>query len=234
MCVIFCYLVNGIFLVCEDFVDVEKCQLIELFFIVFDDICKVIIEDIVDDIGNLLSKEEGYVFLIKCIGFGCDIKYDVLFKCKVYKGDIEDKFWNIQYDLIVYVNQVDEICFLLIVCIMGCLIGIVVLIVVVFVLVIFLIVKILVVVLSGFGFVIGYMEGVIVVVIVYILVFELISLVDEEIFCVVEIEFKLEVSFVVVVVLVKEFEVVVVIFVVVVFVMEDEGLDDLLRELDFL
>lgn len=94
------YLVNGILSAREDFADAEKCQLIELPSTVFDDICKAITEDIADDIGNPLSKEEGYAFLIKRTGSGRDTKYDVSPKRKVYKGDIEDKFWNTQHDLI--------------------------------------------------------------------------------------------------------------------------------------
>ncbi|HHU8001746.1 TPA: regulator, partial [Escherichia coli] len=102
------YLVNGILSAREDFADAEKCQLIELPSTVFDDICKAITEDIADDIGNPLSKEEGYAFQIKRTGSGRDTKYDVSPKRKVFKGDIEDKFWNNQHDLIAYVNQADE------------------------------------------------------------------------------------------------------------------------------
>ena len=118
------YLVNGILSAREDFADAEKCQLIELPSTVFDDICKAITEDIADDIGNPLSKEEGYAFLIKRTGSGRDTKYDVSPKRKVYKGDIEDKFWNTQHDLIAYANQADETRLLSTVRTMGRLIGI--------------------------------------------------------------------------------------------------------------
>lgn len=116
--------VNGILSAREDFADAEKCQLIELPSTVFDDICKAITEDIADDIGNPLSKEEGYAFLIKRTGSGRDTKYDVSPKRKVYKGDIEDKFWNTQHDLIAYANQADETRLLSTVRTMGRLIGI--------------------------------------------------------------------------------------------------------------
>lgn len=46
------YLVNGVLSAREDFADAEKCQLIELPSTVFDDICKVMSEDIADDIGK--------------------------------------------------------------------------------------------------------------------------------------------------------------------------------------
>lgn len=88
------YLVNGVLSAREDFADAEKCQLIELPSTVFDDICKVMSEDIADDIGNPLSKEEGYAFLIKRTGSGRDTKYDVSPKRKVYKGDIPEKLWT--------------------------------------------------------------------------------------------------------------------------------------------
>ena len=71
-----------------------------------------------------LSKEEGYAFLIKRTGSGRDTKYDVSPKRKVYKGDIEDKFWNTQHDLIAYANQADETRLLSTVRTMGRLIGI--------------------------------------------------------------------------------------------------------------
>ncbi|HCQ2906277.1 TPA: regulator, partial [Escherichia coli] len=71
------YLVNGIVSAREDFADAEKCQLIELPSTVFDDICKAIAEDIADDIGNPLSKEEGYAFLIKRTGSYPNTEYDV-------------------------------------------------------------------------------------------------------------------------------------------------------------
>ena len=45
-------------------------------------------------------------------------------KRKVYKGDIEDKFWNTQHDLIAYANQADETRLLSTVRTMGRLIGI--------------------------------------------------------------------------------------------------------------
>ena len=118
------YLVNGILSTREDFSDAEKCQLIELPSTVFDDICKAITEDIADDIGNPLSKEEGYAFQIKRTGSGRDTEYDVSPKRKVFKGDIEDKFWNNQHDLIAYVNQADETRLLATVRTMGRLIGI--------------------------------------------------------------------------------------------------------------
>lgn len=102
------YLVNGVLSAREDFADAEKCQLIELPSTVFDDICKVMSEDIADDIGNPLSKEEGYAFLIKRTGSGRDTKYDVSPKRKVYKGDIPEKLWTTQHDLIAYANQADE------------------------------------------------------------------------------------------------------------------------------
>ncbi|ELD1608282.1 regulator (plasmid) [Escherichia coli] len=102
------YLVNGVLSAREDFSDAEKCQLIELPATVFDSICKSVAEDIADDIGNPLSKEEGYAFLIKRTGSGRDTEYDVSPKRKVYKGDIPEKLWSTQHDLIAYVNQADE------------------------------------------------------------------------------------------------------------------------------
>lgn len=118
------YLVNGVLSAREDFGDAEKCQLIELPSTVFDDICKVMSEDIADDIGNPLSKEEGYAFLIKRTGSGRDTKYDVSPKRKVYKGDIPEKLWSTQHDLIAYANQADETRLLSTVRTMGRLIGI--------------------------------------------------------------------------------------------------------------
>ncbi|EOV2734192.1 regulator [Salmonella enterica subsp. enterica serovar Javiana] len=118
------YLVNGVLSAREDFADAEKCQLIELPATVFDDICKVMSEDIADDIGNPLSKEEGYAFLVKRTGSGRDTKYDVSPKRKVYKGDIDEKLWSTQHDLIAYANQADETRLLSTARTMGRLIGI--------------------------------------------------------------------------------------------------------------
>jgi hypothetical protein len=102
------YMVNGMLSAREDFTDVEKTQLIELPATVFDDICKVMAEDLSDEIGNPLSKSEGYAFCITRTGSGRDTKYSVSPKRKVFKGDIPDKFWNSQHDLIAFANQADE------------------------------------------------------------------------------------------------------------------------------
>lgn len=102
------YLVNGVLSAREDFADAKETQLIELPATVFDDILKVIGEDLSDEIGNPLSKTEGYAFCITRTGSGRDTKYSVSPKRKVFKGNIEDKFWNKQHDLIAFANQADE------------------------------------------------------------------------------------------------------------------------------
>lgn len=102
------YLVNGVVSAREDFADAKETQLIELPATVFDDILKVIGEDLSDDIGNPLSKTDGYAFCITRTGSGRDTKYSVSPKRKVWKGDIDVKFWNKQHDLVAFANQADE------------------------------------------------------------------------------------------------------------------------------
>ncbi|WP_411512062.1 regulator [Escherichia coli] len=118
------YLVNAFLFVREDFSSALKCQLMMLSSTGLDDICKVMSEDIADDIDRPLSKEEGYAFLIKRTSFDRDTKYDVSLKDKVYKGDIPEKLWTTQHDLIAYANQADETRLLSTARTMGRLIGI--------------------------------------------------------------------------------------------------------------
>ena len=228
------YLVNGILSAREDFADAEKCQLIELPSTVFDDICKAITEDIADDIGNPLSKEEGYAFLIKRTGSGRDTKYDVSPKRKVYKGDIEDKFWNTQHDLIAYANQADETRLLSTVRTMGRLIGIAAPTAAASAPAISSTAKTSAAALPGFGSVTGHTEGATAVATAHTPASEPTSLVDEEILRAVETEFKPEASPAAVAVSVKESEAVAATSVAAASATEDEGLDDLLRELDSL
>lgn len=212
------YLVNGILSAREDFADAEKCHLIELPSTVFADVCKAISEDIADDIGNPLSKEEGYAFLIKRTGSGRDAKYDVSLKRKVFKGDIEDKFWNTQHDLIAYANQADETRLLSTVRTMGRLIGIAAP-------AIASTAKASTAALPGFGSVTGHTEGSAAVATAHTPKSEPTSLVEEEVMRAAEAEFKPETSAVSAAVTASE---------AAESVQEDEGLDDLLRELDSL
>lgn len=228
------YLVNGILSAREDFADAEKCQLIELPSTVFDDICKAITEDIADDIGNPLSKEEGYAFLIKRTGSGRDTKYDVSPKRKVYKGDIEDKFWNTQHDLIAYANQADETRLLSTVRTMGRLIGIAAPTAAATAPAISSTAKTSAAALPGFGSVTGHTEGATAVATAHTPASEPTSLVDEEILRAVETEFKPEASSAAVAVSAKESEAVAATSVAAASAVEDEGIDDLLKELESL
>ncbi|HHO9597198.1 TPA: regulator [Escherichia coli] len=186
------YLVNGILSAREDFADAEKCQLIELPSTVFDDICKAITEDIADDIGNPLSKEEGYAFLIKRTGSGRDTKYDVSPKRKVYKGDIPEKLWTTQHDLIAYANQADETRLLSTVRTMGRLIGIAAPTAAASAPAISSTAKTSAAALPGFGSVTGHTEGAAAVATAHTPAPESTSLVDEEILRAAEAEFKPE------------------------------------------
>ncbi|HCC7613153.1 regulator [Escherichia coli] len=226
------YLVNGILSTREDFSDAEKCQLIELPSTVFDDICKAITEDIADDIGNPLSKEEGYAFQIKRTGSGRDTEYDVSPKRKVFKGDIEDKFWNNQHDLIAYVNQADETRLLATVRTMGRLIGIAAPTATASAPAISSTAKTSASALPGFGSITGHTEGATAVATAHTPASEPTSLVDEEVLRAMESEFKSETSSAAA--LAKESEADATTSVAAASATEDEGLDDLLRELDSL
>ncbi|EFM5512950.1 regulator [Escherichia coli] len=226
------YLVNGILSTREDFSDAEKCQLIELPSTVFDDICKAITEDIADDIGNPLSKEEGYAFQIKRTGSGRDTEYDVSPKRKVFKGDIEDKFWNNQHDLIAYVNQADETRLLATVRTMGRLIGIAAPTATASAPAISSTAKTSASALPGFGSITGHSEGATAVATAHTPASEPTSLVDEEVLRAMESEFKSETSSAAA--SAKESEADATTSVAAASATEDEGLDDLLRELDSL
>lgn len=226
------YLVNGILSTREDFSDAEKCQLIELPSTVFDDICKAITEDIADDIGNPLSKEEGYAFQIKRTGSGRDTEYDVSPKRKVFKGDIEDKFWNNQHDLIAYVNQADETRLLATVRTMGRLIGIAAPTATASTPAISSTAKTSASALPGFGSITGHTEGATAVATAHTPASEPTSLVDEEVLRAMESEFKSETSSAAA--SAKESEADATTSVAAASATEDEGLDDLLRELDSL
>ncbi|EEU9479132.1 regulator [Escherichia coli] len=226
------YLVNGILSTREDFSDAEKCQLIELPSTVFDDICKAITEDIADDIGNPLSKEEGYAFQIKRTGSGRDTEYDVSPKRKVFKGDIEDKFWNNQHDLIAYVNQADETRLLATVRTMGRLIGIAAPTATASAPAISSTAKTSASALPGFGSITGHTEGATAVATAHTPASEPTSLVDEEVLRAMESEFKSETSSAAA--SAKESEADATTSVAAASATEDEGLDDLLRELDSL
>ncbi|CTS70830.1 hypothetical protein [Escherichia coli] len=226
------YLVNGILSTREDFSDAEKCQLIELPSTVFDDICKAITEDIADDIGNPLSKEEGYAFQIKRTGSGRDTEYDVSPKRKVFKGDIEDKFWNNQHDLIAYVNQADETRLLATVRTMGRLIGIAAPTATASAPAISSTAKTSASALPGFGSITGHTEGATAVATAHTPASEPTSLVDEEVLRAMESEFKSETSSAAT--SAKESEADATTSVAAASAAEDEGIDDLLKELESL
>ncbi|EHS9979668.1 TPA: regulator [Escherichia coli] len=226
------YLVNGILSTREDFSDAEKCQLIELPSTVFDDICKAITEDIADDIGNPLSKEEGYAFQIKRTGSGRDTEYDVSPKRKVFKGDIEDKFWNNQHDLIAYVNQADETRLLATVRTMGRLIGIAAPTATASAPAISSTAKTSASALPGFGSITGHTEGATAVATAHTPASEPTSLVDEEVLRAMESEFKSETSSAAA--SAKESEADATTSVAAAAAAEDEGIDDLLKELESL
>ncbi|EOY4550454.1 regulator [Escherichia coli] len=226
------YLVNGILSTREDFSDAEKCQLIELPSTVFDDICKAITEDIADDIGNPLSKEEGYAFQIKRTGSGRDTEYDVSPKRKVFKGDIEDKFWNNQHDLIAYVNQADETRLLATVRTMGRLIGIAAPTATASAPAISSTAKTSASALPGFGSITGHTEGATAVATAHTPASEPTSLVDEEVLRAMESEFKSETS--PAAASAKESEADATTSVAAAAAAEDEGIDDLLKELESL
>lgn len=226
------YLVNGILSTREDFSDAEKCQLIELPSTVFDDICKAITEDIADDIGNPLSKEEGYAFQIKRTGSGRDTEYDVSPKRKVFKGDIEDKFWNNQHDLIAYVNQADETRLLATVRTMGRLIGIAAPTATASAPAISSTAKTSASALPGFGSITGHTEGATAVATAHTPASEPTSLVDEEVLRAMESEFKSETSSAAA--SAKESEADATTSVAAASAVEDEGIDDLLKELESL
>ncbi|MBS8586742.1 regulator [Escherichia coli] len=226
------YLVNGILSTREDFSDAEKCQLIELPSTVFDDICKAITEDIADDIGNPLSKEEGYAFQIKRTGSGRDTEYDVSPKRKVFKGDIEDKFWNNQHDLIAYVNQADETRLLATVRTMGRLIGIAAPTATASAPAISSTAKTSASALPGFGSITGHTEGATAVATAHTPASEPTSLVDEEVLRAMESEFKSETSSAAA--SAKESKADATTSVAAASAAEDEGIDDLLKELESL
>ncbi|HAX9548537.1 regulator [Escherichia coli] len=226
------YLVNGILSTREDFSDAEKCQLIELPSTVFDDICKAITEDIADDIGNPLSKEEGYAFQIKRTGSGRDTEYDVSPKRKVFKGDIEDKFWNNQHDLIAYVNQADETRLLATVRTMGRLIGIAAPTATASAPAISSTAKTSASALPGFGSITGHTEGATAIATAHTPASEPTSLVDEEVLRAMESEFKSETSSAAA--SAKESEADATTSVAAASAAEDEGIDDLLKELESL
>jgi len=90
----------------ENFSGVEGARLIDLPQSVFDDICSSMAQDEEDNIGNALSVEEGYGFLIKRTGSGRDTRYEITPKRKT-KGPIPSQFWSDQPSITDFVNQKD-------------------------------------------------------------------------------------------------------------------------------
>ncbi|MCJ8601081.1 regulator [Klebsiella pneumoniae] len=101
------YLVNGIISKHADFSDASKTEIIELPSTVFEDMIKLVEEDMSDDIGNPLDKEKGYGFLVKRTGSGRDTEYTVSPRRKE-RGPIAEKFLAGMHDLVAFVDQVDE------------------------------------------------------------------------------------------------------------------------------
>lgn len=101
------YLVNGIISKTPDFAGAEKTEIIELPSTVFEDMIKLVEEDMSDDIGNPLDKEKGYGFLVKRTGSGRDTEYTVSPRRKE-RGPIAEKYLAGMHDLVAFVNQVDE------------------------------------------------------------------------------------------------------------------------------
>lgn len=101
------YLVNGVISKTADFASCEKTEIIELPSTVFEDMIKLVEEDMSDEIGNPLDMEKGYGFLVKRTGSGRDTEYTVSPRRKE-RGPVAEKFRNGMHDLVSFVNQVDE------------------------------------------------------------------------------------------------------------------------------
>lgn len=101
------YLVNGIISKTADFASSEKTEIIELPSTVFEDIIKLVEEDMSDEIGNPLDMKNGYGFLVKRTGSGRDTEYTVSPRRKE-RGPISEKLLAGIHDLSSFVNQIDE------------------------------------------------------------------------------------------------------------------------------
>ncbi|MBP1396743.1 regulator, partial [Yersinia pestis subsp. pestis] len=119
-------------------------------------------------------------------------KYDVSPKRKVYKGDIPEKLWTTQHDLIAYANQADETRLLSTARTMGRLIGIAAPAATMSSPAISSAAKSAAAELPGFGSITGHTEGAAAVATAHTPAPESTSLVDEEILRAAEAEFKPE------------------------------------------
>lgn len=100
------FVVVGLLSTRSDFSDVEKTQLIDVPQTVFEDLTNVMAQDFSDEIGNPLSKDNGYSFLVKREGSGRDTRYTVTPQRKS-RSPIAEKYWNEQPDMLAFVNQSD-------------------------------------------------------------------------------------------------------------------------------
>ncbi|HFP9309490.1 TPA: regulator [Raoultella ornithinolytica] len=90
----------------EDFTDVEKTELIDIPQTVFEELMDAISQDISDDIGNPLDRENGYAFKVHRKGTGRDTEYKIT-PMRKKKMPVPARFWDEQPSLESFVNQTD-------------------------------------------------------------------------------------------------------------------------------
>ncbi|MEX6147030.1 regulator [Providencia hangzhouensis] len=99
------FLMNGTITPTPDITTAEKTELVELPQTVFEDVLKLIEEDMTDEIGEPLSAENGYCFKINRTGSGRDTEYSVSPSRKDGKMAIPAKLMAETHNLLEFANS---------------------------------------------------------------------------------------------------------------------------------
>ena len=105
----FRYLVNGALTATPDIKTADKGQLIELPQTVFEDILKLIDEDMTDVIGNPLSATDGYCYMINRTGAGRETRYSVSPSRREGKAAIPEELKTGVLNLESFVKSQDDV-----------------------------------------------------------------------------------------------------------------------------
>nr|WP_181374684.1 regulator [Pectobacterium carotovorum]AKG47519.1 hypothetical protein pA_00079 [Pectobacterium carotovorum] len=103
------FLLNGTLTPTPDITTAEKTDLVELPQTVFEDVLKLIEEDMTDEIGEPLSAENGYCFKINRTGSGRDTEYSVSPSRKEGKAAIPAKLMAETHNLLDFANSQYEV-----------------------------------------------------------------------------------------------------------------------------
>ncbi|MEW2741638.1 regulator [Providencia rettgeri] len=103
------FLLNGTLTPTPDITTAEKTDLVELPQTVFEDVLKLIEEDMTDEIGEPLSAENGYCFKINRKGSGRETEYEVSPSRKEGKAAIPAKLLAETHNLLEFANAQYEV-----------------------------------------------------------------------------------------------------------------------------